>query len=422
MDVPDNGGTARRRFLRYLAASPVLALAAPIARAIEGWDTDPANRELIEQWLEPMPQTGRIIASPGEAISVFDFERAARHELPPAHYGYLASGVDDNSTLIANRTGFDRIQVRPRRLVDVRRTDTSVELYGETWATPISLAPIGQLRTFHEDGEIAVASATRNTGHQIILSTVATATVEEVTEAKGSPIWFQLYPMWNWETSRGLIQRAEAAGCRACAITIDSPTGRKSETFERLRRLDDRECSDCHQDFFERKPMFRGLRRVSSAEHDEFRQALTWDFARRVKDVTSMKVLAKGVVTTEDAQQCIDAGLDGLIVSNHGGRAMPGERATIDALPEVAATVSGRMPIILDSGIRRGTDILKALALGADAISIGRPFVWGLAAFGQPGVEAVLRMLTDELVTAMKMCGVTSLAQIDRSLVTYGGG
>jgi len=420
VDTLRSCGTTRRRFLKYLAASPLLALGDRIARAAESWDTDPANRGLIEQWIEPVPETGALIGSPAEAISVFDFERVARHVLPPAHYGYLASGVEDNSTLIANRTGFDRIQLRPRVLVDVRQADTSVALFGETWKTPISLAPIGQLRAFHDDGEIAVANAARTTGHQMILSTVATASVEEVTAAKGGPIWFQLYPMWNWDVTQRLVGRADAAGCRVCAITVDMPTGRKSETFERFRRLDDRTCSDCHNDFFDRKPMFFGLPRVSGEAHDEFRQALTWDFARRVKGVTRMKVLVKGVLTGEDAQRCIDAGVDGIVVSNHGGRAAASAPGTIEALPEVVATVNGRMPIIVDGGIRRGTDIFKALALGADAISIGRPYVWGLAAFGEAGVEAVLRMLTEELVRAMKMDGVTSLAEIDRSRVTVG--
>ncbi len=416
MTTRTDKATSRRQFLKYLAASPLLAMGSRVARAA-GWEEEPASQALIEQWLEPMPETGGVIASPGEAISIFDFERTARHELSAAHYGYLATGMDDNASLIANRTGFSRVQVRQRRLRDVRTADTSVELFGETWKTPISLAPIGQLNTFYENGEAAMAAATKRTGHQIILSTVATATVEEVAEAAGSPIWFQLYPMWNWDVSRRFIERADAVDCPVCVITVDNPTGGTATTLQRFKRLDDSECSDCHTNFFDRKPMFDGLDRSQSSNHENFRQALTWEFIEQVKGVTDMKVVIKGIETREDAQLAVDSGADGVIVSNHGGRAPGSTRGTIEALPEVADGIAGRIPILLDGGIRRGADIFKAIALGADAISIGRPFVWGLASFGQAGIEAVLNMLTREFQRQMQASGVTSVGQIDRSCV-----
>jgi 4-hydroxymandelate oxidase len=411
-----SNSASRRNFLKYLAASPLLAMGSSIAKAV-GWDEEPANQALIKQWLEPLPETGGIVGSPGQAISIFDFERTARHNLPAAHYGYLASGMDDNASLNANRTGFDNIEVRQRRLIDVRKADTSVELFGETWKTPISLAPIGQLYTFHDDGEYGMAGACKKTGHQIILSTVATETVETVAEAKGSPIWFQLYPMWNWEISRGFIERADAVNCPVCVITVDNPTGGKATTIQRFRRLDDRTCSDCHTDFFDRKPMFEGLDQSARPNHENFRQALTWDFIEQVKGVTDMKVVIKGLETREDAQLAVDSGADGVIVSNHGGRAPGSTRGTIEALPEVAEGIDGRIPILLDGGIRRGIDVFKAIALGANAVSIGRPFVWGLASFGQAGIEAVLNMISSEFQLQMQASGVTSVDQINRSCV-----
>ena len=205
---------SRRSFLKFLAASPVLALGSGVAKALDTWDTTPGNQPLIRRWLEPMAESGTVISSPGDAISIYDFERTARHELSAAHYGYLATGVDGNAALIANRETFERVQIRPRRLVDVRTVDTSVEILGETWRTPVSLAPVGQLNTFHETGERGMAAAIRETGHQAILSTVATTTVEDVAEAAGRPIWFQLYPMWSWEVTRGFIARAENAAAR----------------------------------------------------------------------------------------------------------------------------------------------------------------------------------------------------------------
>ncbi len=417
MDAHGNSATSRRNFLKYLAASPLLAVGAKIAKAT-GWDEDPASQALIKQWLEPMPETGGVIGSPGQAISIFDFERAARRELSAAHYGYLATGMDDNASLIANRTGFSNIQVRQRRLVDVRTADTTVEILGETWPSPISLAPIGQLNTFYPDGEFEMAAATKRTGHQIILSTVATATVEEVAEANGRPIWFQLYPMWTWDVSRGFIERAEAAGCPVCVITVDNPTDGTASTLQRFKRLDDATCSDCHTDFFERKPMFDGLDRSLRANHGNFRPGLTWDFIEQVKGVTNMKVVIKGIETREDARLCVESGADGVIVSNHGGRAPGSTRGTIEALPEVVDGIDGRIPVLIDGGIRRGRDIFKAIALGATAVSIGRPFVWGLACFGQAGLEAVLNMLTREFERQMKASGLTSVDQIDSSAVT----
>jgi len=274
---------------------------------------------------------------------------------------------------------------------------------------------------FHPEGEVAVARAAKAKGHLQILSTMTTASVEEVTAARGAPIWYQLYPTAKWAVTEALVRRAEAAGCPALVLTVDLPVISNRETASELARLDERDCDACHErdrsTYFrvDRKPMFDGL--DTSGLRDLDAPALTWDFIDRLRSVTRMKILLKGIVTREDAKLAVERGADGIIVSNHGGRAEESARGTIDSLPEVVEAVRGRIPILIDSGFRRGTDIFKALALGADAVAIGRPYLWGLAAFGQAGVEAVLDILRKELALAMRLAGVTSIRGITRDYV-----
>jgi isopentenyl diphosphate isomerase/L-lactate dehydrogenase-like FMN-dependent dehydrogenase len=398
----------RRRILKFLATSPVLALGVP------GWLEGVA--EATDRQGE-IPQ--RAIASPDEALNVFDFEVVARQKLPPAHFGYMTTGVDDDATLRANREGFARFQIRPRRLVDVSKVDISTELFGTAWKTPIVLAPAGSQKAFHPDGEVATARAAGARGHLQILSTGATASLAEVTAARGGPIWFQLYPTDTWAITEVLVKRAETAGSPVLVLTVDLPAGRNTETQSRFAKEDTRHCAACHQPgwpgFFRRKPIFEGLdlTRVSLLS-----PRLTWDFVHRLRGRTKMKLVIKGIETREDAELCVQHGVDGIIVSNHGGRAEESGRATIECLPEVVDAVQGKMPVLVDGGFRRGTDIFKALALGAKAICIGRPYLWGLAAFGQPGVEKVLDLLTRELELMMRHAGATSLARLNRNFIT----
>jgi isopentenyl diphosphate isomerase/L-lactate dehydrogenase-like FMN-dependent dehydrogenase len=383
----------RREFLKFLAGSPLFL-----------WE----NEE-------------HLIGNPRDALSVFEFEPVAKKALPPAHYGYLASGVDDDLTLRANREAFAHIQIRPRRLVDVSKVDLAIELFGTRWETPIVLAPVGSQMAFHPEGEIAVARAAKAKGHLQILSTMTTASVEEVTAARGAPIWYQLYPTAKWAVTERLVRRADAAGCPVLVLTVDLPVISNRETASELARLDDRECGACHEleasTYFrvDRKPMFDGL--DTSGLRDLDAPALTWDFIARLRSITNMKIVLKGIVTREDAKLAVDEGVDGILVSNHGGRAEESVRGTIESLPEVIEAVAGRIPVLIDSGFRRGTDIFKALALGANAVAVGRPYLWGLAAFGQPGVEAVLDILRKELALAMRLAGVTSIAGITRDFV-----
>jgi isopentenyl diphosphate isomerase/L-lactate dehydrogenase-like FMN-dependent dehydrogenase len=378
----------RRGFLRWIAASPLLAQ-------------------------DAVP----VIGSPTEAINVFDFEIPARRTLPPAHWGYLATGVDGDATLRANRTGFDRFHLRPRRLVDIRRADLTTDVFGTTWEMPFGLAPIGNQKAFHAEGEIPVARGARAKRAMMMLSTAANTAVEDVTSELGRAPWYQLYPTSRWDYTEKLVRRVEEAGCTVIALTVDTQAGRHTETFERFKRLDKRDCIGCHgtryEDFFRRKPMYRGLDIEGLRTSNP---ALDWEHVRKLRKLTRARLLIKGIETGEDAELCRQNGLDGLIVSNHGGRAEESGRGTIECLPEVLEG-AGRLPVFIDGGFRRGTDIFKALALGAKAVFVGRPYVWGSAAFGQAGVEKVIELLRDEFELVMKQCGVTSIAQIGRASV-----
>jgi isopentenyl diphosphate isomerase/L-lactate dehydrogenase-like FMN-dependent dehydrogenase len=385
----------RRAFLKFLAASPLFA----------------SSGAILAQTLAQAPDG--VISSPAEALNVLDFEAAARKALPPAHFGYMATGVDSDATLKANREGYSHYELRPRRLVDVSHNDMSTEMFGAKSETPVFICPVGSQKAFHPDGEIAVAKAARAANTLQILSTVSTSSVEDVIAARGAPIWYQLYPTNRWEVTRTLVKRAEAAGCPVLVFTVDLMAGRNTETEQIFRRQDSRQCTMCHSpepgSTFRRKPMFAGVDIKGLAIASP---TITWDYVRRLKDLTPMKLVLKGIETREDAAMCLENGVDGILVSNHGGRAEESGRGTIDCLPEVVQAVGGKIPVFLDGGIRRGTDIYKALALGATAVGIGRPYIWGLSAFGQPGVERVLAILRRELDLIMRQCGTPSLKQI----------
>jgi 4-hydroxymandelate oxidase len=393
----------RRTFLKYLAASPLYAGIPCIAQSF----ADTTSPQTID---------GAPTRS-SDALDVFDFEPVARKNIPPAHWGYLASGVDGEDTLSANREAFSRYQLRARRFVDVSKIDIGLELFGVRFNSPIILCPLGAQRAFHPEGEIAVARAAKARGHLQVLSTVTSTGVEEVIAARGAPVWFQLYTTSSFEITAKLVKRAEAAGCPAVAVTVDLPAGRNIETALRWARTDTRTCTACHapggSGVFTR-PMFSQLDTTGLSITSP---SLTWDFIKRLKDLTKMKVLIKGLESGADARLAVANGADGIIVSNHGGRATDTGRGTLDCLPEVVAEVRGRIPVIMDGGIRRGTDVLKALALGATAVGIGRPYIWGLGAYGQAGVDRVLELLDNELTLAMVGVGARNLHEITEAAI-----
>ena len=389
--------THRREFLKFLAASPLLTDFSVFAQEVE---------ETI----------GERLTDPSEVINVFEMEAIAREKMPPAHFGYLSTGVDSDITLRANRAGFTRFQIKPRRLVDVSQTDTSVNILGTEASSPIFLCPVGSHGAYHSEAELGTARAAAAKGHHMILSTQASTPIEEVAEARGAPLWFQLYPTDRWEYTVAMLQRAEAAGCTAVCLTIDLPGGRNTETQQIFTRQDTRTCSSCHTG--QAKPIFDGLNMRGVGLNNP---AMTWDVIARMKDVTDMKVFIKGIEVAADSALAVQYGADGIVVSNHGGRATETDKGTIECLPEIVSAVNGRIPIIIDSGFRRGTDVYKALAMGASAVGIGRPYCWGLGAFGQAGVERVLDLLNRELLITMQGSGTPTINSIGPDYVNDVG-
>lgn len=386
----------RRLLLKFMLGSPLLGLTLCSPR-----EQQETAKKIINE-----------ISNASEALDVFDFEKLAKSKLPPAHYGYLATGVDDDVTLQANRKAFDKVRLKMRRLIDPTQVDMSTTLFGKTWPTPIVLCPVSSQNAFHPEGELATARAAKAKNHLQILSTVTTQSVEDVTRERGAPVWYQLYALNDWEATKDMIQRAEAVGTEVMVFTVDLAAGSNRLTLEKMIRLDDRQCSNCHgTNRFERKPM------VSKKEGIEFEEKLTWDYVEKLKTATRMKLVIKGIETAEDAALCLQHGVDGIIVSNHGGRASETGRGTLECLPEMVEAVDKKIPILIDGGFRRGTDIFKALALGADAVCVGRPYIWGLASFGQEGVEAVLQILRDELEMVMGQAGTRTVREINRSFI-----
>src|SRR6266850_1865598 len=407
---------SRRRFMQFVAGSPLLAgvSGAALAQVLLPKDrlSDPVT------WSPQDPS--RLIGDPKEAINVLDFEPVMRQKVPPAHFGYMASGVDDDVTLRANREGFLKFQLRPRRLVDVSKVDMSTEILGVKYDTPIILAPVGGQKAFHAEGEVAAARAAKVGNHLQILSTSTTSSVEDVTRARGAPIWYQLYATNKWDVAKAFVTRAEKAGCPAVAVTIDRSGGRNQETLFRLMRGDTRNCDGCHdrsslQANMKRRSMYEGLD-ISGLTHTQS-SSMTWEFLKRLRDTTKMKIVLKGILAHEDATLALKNGMDGIIVSNHGARSEDSGRSTIDALPEIVEAVKGRMPILVDSGFRRGTDIVKALCMGATAVCVGRPYIWGLGAFGQPGVERVLELLRIETYAMMQQVGAPNVKALVPGMV-----
>jgi len=391
--------SSRRQLLNFLLASPLLA-GASRAFAQEG---DP------------------LIDKIDEALNVFDFEAVAKKKVPAAHWGYLATGVDDELTIKANREGFQKFAVRARRMVDVSKVDMGIDLFGQRYDSPIFLCPVSSQRAFSAEGEVGAAKAAKTGNHLQLLSTLTSYSIEEVLEARGgNGLWYQLYATDQFDVTTQVLKRVHSVGVPAVAITVDLNGGSNRETAARLRRADKRDCTMCHESprggtRLALKPMFKGI--DVSKVRSTIPNNISWDYVKRLRDVYPGKLLIKGIVTKEDGELAVKHGLDGVIVSNHGGRAEESNRGTIESLSEVVEGTKRRIPVMIDSGFRRGTDIFKALALGATAVGVGRPYVWGCAAYGQVGVEAVLKILRDELRTSMMQAGARSIKEIDARTV-----
>jgi 4-hydroxymandelate oxidase len=367
------------------------------------------------------PSADASPVSAGQVLNVADFEALARAKLPPAHFGYVATGVDDDRTVFLNHDAYSHIEIRSRRFFDVSKLDTSRNILGTLWRQPFYFSAVSSMRAFHPEGEAGVARAAASRQIRMMASTGASCAVEEVLAARNAPIWQQLYATDDFHVTEAIVRRAEKAGCDAIALTVDVFTGRNTETLLRAMSRDNRVCTQCHignsHDTVRRAPMFTGIDVSHVTELSP--SNMSGNYLERLRKLVTVKLLVKGIVTAEDATLAMNAGVDGIVVSNHGGRSEETLRSTIECLPEIVAAVRGRIPVLIDGGIRRGTDIFKALALGASAVGIGRPQAWGLAAFGQPGVEAISDILDRELRIIMRQAGTPDLASINKDHLAW---
>ena len=372
--------------------------------------TTTRNNDLLLQNIDP---------SESFPVSYEQLERAAKEKMSTGAFGYVQSGAGREETLRKNVSSFSKYSIVPRFLNDVTELDTSIQLFGHTYATPLLVAPVGMQKIAHEDGDIATAKAAASLGIPFIQSTVSGYSIEEVAEATGdSPKWFQLY--WagqNDDISYSMVKRAEAAGYEAIVLTVDTVMlGWREEDVNN-------KYSPLMQGFgkanYENDPVF--MASLPNNDDDSIIQGivdniyhprLSWKQVAELKNRTSLPLLLKGILHPEDARLAIENGIDGIIVSNHGGRQLDGVIASIDSLRAVVEAVDGEIPVLFDSGVRRGSDVVKALALGADAVLIGRPFVYGLAVGGQHGVEKVLSTILQEMKVSISLSGITSVRDL----------
>jgi 4-hydroxymandelate oxidase len=347
-----------------------------------------------------------------DPINLHDYEKLAHERLQSEIWDYYQGGSDDEVTIQANRAAFARLLLRPRMLVDVSRIEMRTTVLGTPVSMPILVAPTASHKLAHPEGECATARGAGKAGTVMIVSTSATCSAAEVAQAATGPLWFQLYTHHSLETSGQLVQRVEAAGYRAIVLTADSPyLGRRERDLRNQFRLSQ------HLSM----PNF-GDESATASSRSRHMADNTWETLDWLRSVTSLPILLKGILTAEDALLAVERGIDGIVVSNHGGRQLDGAIASIEALPEVVEAVAGRCEVYVDGGIRRGTDVLKALALGARAVLLGRPILWGLAVNGQEGVHHVLELLRIELELAMALSGRPTLESIDRSLIRLSKG
>ncbi len=354
-----------------------------------------------------------------DAINVFDLERLAAERITKPAWDYYRSGANDELTLRDNRAAFDRLRLHYRVLVDVSERDLTTTVLGETLSMPLMLAPSAFHKLAHPDGELATVRAAGDAGTAMILSTLSNTRVEDVVAAASGPVWFQLYVYKDRAATKALVERVEAAGCRALVLTVDAPLLGQREAdmrneFALPEHLSIENMLPSGYDNLPGNPSGSGLAAYFASLLDP---TLTWKDVDWLRSVTKLPVLVKGIVRPDDARRAVDHGAAGIVVSNHGGRQLDTSPATIDVLESIANEVGDDAELLLDGGVRRGTDVIKAVGLGAKAVLIGRPVLWGLGAGGQAGVAKALTLLREEVSLAMALCGCPSVADISRDLV-----
>lgn len=354
-----------------------------------------------------------------DPINLFEYEPLARERIDPVAWDYYQSGANDEVTLRDNRLAFERIRLRPRVLAGVGSGDTRASAFGEPLRMPILVAPMAYQKLAHPEGEAAMARGAGAAGSLMCVSTMANTSLEDVAQAASGPLWFQLYVYRDRSVTESLVRRAERAGYRALVVTVDMPNvGRREIDVRNGFGLPPHLTLANFEDARANQPREQpGVSSLTTYAAHQLDGSLTWEAIDWLASITTLPVLVKGILTAEDAALAVTHGVAGVIVSNHGGRQLDGALASIDALPEVVSTVAGRCEVYMDGGVRRGTDVLKALALGARAVLLGRPALWGLGAAGADGVERVLTLLREELELAMALAGRPTLASIDRTLI-----
>lgn len=357
-------------------------------------------------------------------ISFEDWERLARERVSAGPFDYTAGGSVEEQTLAANRAAFSRWAIVPRMLRDVTNRSMAITLFNQQLKTPVLLAPVGMQAISHPEGELATARAAAAAGVPLVVSTVSSHSMEQIAEVMGdAPRWYQLYWSTDREVSASMVRRAEAAGYSAIVLTVDTiMLGWKRRDFKNgyspLREGKGMANYISDPVFCSRLPEVTPENAVEEILRTIYTPALTWSDIDYLRDHTSLPILVKGILHPDDAKLAVEHGVDGIIVSNHGGRQVDGAIATLDALPAIAEVVQGRIPVLLDSGVRTGPDVVKAIALGANAVLIGRPFVYGLAVAGEKGVASVVDTLLNELDVTLALSGCVSLADVNRSILT----
>ena len=353
-------------------------------------------------------------------LNLFELEKVAKERLPQSAHDYYASGAWDEVTLRENRAAFERIKVHYRVLVDVSWRDSTTTLFGQRIAMPVLIAPTAFHKLAHPDGELATVRAAGKAGTIMVLSSLSTTLIEDVMKASSGPVWFQLYINKDRGFTQDLVARVEASGCQALMLTVDTPEWGRRERDVRNK--------------FHLPPGLAAVNLLPSNVRGEvigqsgagmgqafawmLDASVTWKDVEWLRSLTKLPVILKGICRADDAKLAVDSGVSGIVVSNHGGRQMDTAPATIEVLPRCADAVGGRIPILLDGGVRRGLDVFKAIALGATAVQVGRPVLWGLAADGQSGVEHALDLLREELDLTMALAGCASLKAVTRDLIT----
>jgi 4-hydroxymandelate oxidase len=387
----------RRDFLTNLAGIPVLgALAAAVAATRTG-GLEP--RDTILAGASPSAGPPARSVRSGNIVSIRDYERLAPTKMSATSYEFIAGGAGDDQTVYWNQAAFQRIVLRPKAGIDVLKIDTQIHLFGRVLPHPIMLSPASEHGRLHPEGEKATARGAGAADAILMVSTFATEKMEDIAKAASWPLWHATYLFKDRGRTSDLIQRAQASGYQAIVLPIDDPVAGARDREERAYRFTDKPVS------FQSYPV------------DYYRYAVSWADVEWYAAQAKLPLVVKGILNPDDAEQAIKVGAKAIFVSNHGGRSMDTVPATIDVLPAIVDRVAGRVPVLIDSGIRRGTDVLKALAYGATAVSIGRPYLYGLAVKGPEGVTGVINILRNELEMAMACAGRPTIASIDRSVI-----